>query len=82
MIERTQGTVEPLPVDALLLSVEEAAGHLRMTAGAFRKFLETDPSDFATMVRGWLVVLSPRRRYIKRDALLSYLRTMCGQQAG
>jgi hypothetical protein len=75
--KRHMQPIHPLPPDAPLLSLSDAAAILRMTPGALRKMIEADPTEMGERLRSWIVVLSPRRRYIQRAPLLAWLRGMC-----
>jgi hypothetical protein len=66
-------TDTPLPPDAPLLSLGEAAAYLRMTVVALRAVLEKDKDDFSNRLRGMMVCLSERRRYIKREPFMAWL---------
>ncbi len=72
------GNRPPLPGDAPLLSFEDVAAYLRTTPGAVRRLVDgrADGSDgeLGDLLRSWLVRLSPRRRYVLREGLLSWLR--------
>ena len=70
-------SLRPAPPDAPLMSLPDAASYLRMTVVAFRALLESDTSEFAQRMRGWLVTLSPRRRYIQREPFMAWLRSKC-----
>lgn len=66
--------IPSLPADAPLLSLEEAAAYLRIPVGGVRKVLEgLDDGDLSVKLRSLLVVLSPRRRYIKRAEFMAWL---------
>jgi hypothetical protein len=68
----------PLPQDAPLLSLLDVAHYLRLTPGALRRLVDgrRDGSDgeMGDFLRSWLVILSPRRRYVRREPFLSWLR--------
>jgi hypothetical protein len=70
----------PLPGDAPLLSIEDAAAYLRTTPGAVRRLLDgradgsAEEHAISDRLRAWLVALSPRRRFICREPFLSWLR--------
>jgi hypothetical protein len=74
---RKHGKIPPAPPDSVLLSLPEAAAHLRLTVAAFRKLLETDGSPIGDQLRSMIVSLSPRRRYVKRGPFLAWLRDKC-----
>lgn len=80
---RTTHDPPPLPGDAPLLSLDDAAAYLRVTPAALRKTIEgrADGSDgeLGDRLRKWLVVLTPRRRYIRRAPLLAWLREKAGE---
>lgn len=67
----------PLPPDAPLLSIEDVAQYLRTTATAVRKMLDGRPDGedrIGELLRSWTVKLSPRRRFVRRDPFLRWLR--------
>jgi len=66
----------PQPLDAPLLTFETAAAYLGTTPDGIRAALKGQhESDFelTEMLRGALVVLSERRRLIRKDVLLEWL---------
>ena len=74
---RRADPIRPLPPDAPLLSLPEAASYLRMTPVALRALLEDESDDLSKQLRVWLVVLSERRRYIQREPFMAWLRGKC-----
>lgn len=75
----------PLPLDAPLLALEDVARYLRITPAAVRRLVDgrADGSDgeLGDRLRGWLVKLSPRRRYIRREPFLTWLREIPGDRS-
>ena len=74
--KRDHSKLPPLPPDAPLLSIEDAAAYLRTTPAAVRKMLDGRPEggdQLAQIVRTCMVKLSPRRRYIRREPFLRAL---------
>lgn len=84
--ERKRSRPAPPPTDGALFSLDDAAAHLRMTPGAFRKLVagRADGSDgeLGDLLRGWLVTLTPYRRYIKRGPFLAWLREKSSDGSG
>jgi len=68
----------PLPHDAPLLSFKDVAAYLRTTPQAVRRLIDgrTDGTEdeIGTILRQWVVRLSPHRRYIRRDQFLTWLK--------
>lgn len=71
-----------MPADALLLSMGDVAAYLRMTPAAVRRLVDGrrdgSDGDLGERLRSWLVTLSPRRRYIRREPFMAWLRGFCG----
>ncbi len=68
----------PLPQDAPLLSFDDAASYLRVTPAAVRRMVDgrmgsTTPDEIGARLRGWVVRLSPHRRYIRKKPFLDWL---------
>jgi hypothetical protein len=68
----------PLPQDAPLLAFSDVAAYLRKTTAAVRRMVdgrmgETTPDEIGTLLRQWVVRLSPHRRYIRRQPFLEWL---------
>ncbi len=78
MTQTKQREALPLPHDGPLMSFADVAAYLRTTPAAVRKLVDgrADGSDgeLGDLLRSWLVRLSPHRRFIRRDAFLSWLR--------
>lgn len=73
---RTRRTSLPQPLDAPLLTFETAAAYLGTTSDGIRAALKGQhESDYelTEMLQGALVVLSERRRFIRKDVLLEWL---------
>jgi hypothetical protein len=72
----------PLPVDGPLMSIEEAGTYLRLSAASVRKLIDgrADQKDdtLGALLRGWVVRLSPHRRYIRRRAFMAWLNGVAG----
>ena len=72
-----------LPADAPLLDLADVAAYLRLTVAAVRKLLDgrPDASDgrLGEMLRGWVVKLSPHRRYVRRAPFMKWLRELAGE---
>lgn len=68
-----------LPIDAPLLSIEDAATYLRISATAVRKLLDgradSDDGELGVALRRFLVKISARRRYIAKAPFLLWLQT-------
>lgn len=68
----------PLPADAPLLSFADVAAYLRLTTAAVRRLVDGRPDgsdgELGELLREWLVRLSPRRRYIRREPFLAWIR--------
>jgi hypothetical protein len=62
---------------SLLMSFREVASYLQMSLAALRKMIAVEDSDVSNCLRNCLVILSPRRRYIKRGPFLEWLRRKC-----
>lgn len=80
---RTRRTTIPQPLDAPLLTFETAAAYLGTTADGIRAALKgqhENDHELTAMLRGALVVLSERRRFIRKDALLEWLNAKAGRQ--
>jgi hypothetical protein len=71
------GTTPLLPVDAPLLSIEDAATYLRSTPAAIRKLLDgradSDDGELGAILRRCLVKLSAHRRFIARKPFVAWL---------
>jgi len=65
--------IAPLPADAPLVSLADAAAYLRVTPRAFRKLLDEERTSLADSLRSCVVRLSPRRRYLMRERFLALL---------
>ncbi len=83
---RRQDRVErsrALPSDAPLLDVADVAAYLRLTVAAVRKLLDGRPDasdgNLGERLRGWMVRLSPHRRYIKRGPFMAWLRELASE---
>lgn len=68
----------PLPHDAPLMTLGEAGAYLRLSTASIRKLIDgrADAKDDALgeRLRGWVVRLSPHRRYIQREPFMTWLR--------
>lgn len=86
MKPRRERNAVPLPPDAPLISFEEAAAYLRLSPVALRKIVdgraEAKNDEFGTLVRGWVVRISPRRRYIHRNRFLGWLNDKADEASG
>lgn len=73
---KARNPIPPLPPDAPLLSIDDVALYLRTTRAAVRKMIEgrADYHDpIGERLRGWVVRLSPHRRYIRRGPFMAWL---------
>lgn len=75
MVDDAKGAsrVLPMPADGVLMSIDDAAAHLRTTPAAVRKLIEEDDGELGEALRGFIVKLSARRRYIARASFLAWL---------
>lgn len=82
----TGGAGIPQPPDSFLLTFEEAGAYLRLSAASVRKLVDgradTKDDDLGERIRGWVVRLSPHRRYIRRDPFLRWLCEVTGRPSG
>lgn len=81
---RPRRTSLPQPLDAPLLTLETAAAYLGTTADGIRAALKGQhESDYelTEMLRGALVVLSERRRFIRKSVLLEWLNRKAASKA-
>lgn len=71
------GETTPLPADAPLLSIEDAATYLRCSATAVRKLLDgradSDDGELGAVLRRCVVRLSAHRRFISRKPFVEWL---------
>jgi hypothetical protein len=83
---RREGACIPNPEDAFLLTFEEAGAYLRLSAASVRKLVDgradTKDDELGKSLRGWVVRLSPHRRYIRRDKFLKWLCEVTGRDTG
>lgn len=72
----------PLPADAPLITFAEAGAYLRLSAASVRKLVDgrRDAKDdrLGTILRSWVVRLSPHRRYIRRGEFMNWLHGTAG----
>lgn len=72
--------VPPLPQDALYLSLDDVGGYLRRSRAAVRKLLDERPAgeddEIGTKLRGWMVKMTDRRRYILREPFMDWYRSL------
>lgn len=86
--ERRRSNPPPLPSDAPLLTFADVAAYLRLTPAAVKRLLDgrRDGSDadhdLGNLLRSWLVALSERRRYIRREPFLTWLREKSSAASG
>ena len=75
-----------LPHDGPLLSFADVAAYLRLTPIAVRTLVngraDGGDGEIGDLLRSWLVVLSPHRRYIRRAPFLAWLREKSGDGSG
>ena len=78
-----QGEV-PLPPEVPLLTFAEAGSYLRLSAASVRKLVDGRPDTkddrLGTLLRGWVVRLSPHRRYIRGKVFLSWLKNIAEEE--
>lgn len=74
--------LHPLPTDAPLLSIADAASYLRVTPRAMRKLIDEEHSGLADALRSCVIRLSPRRRYLRRSDFLSALERLSEERDG
>ena len=78
---RCASNVPPLPPDAPLLSIEDAAAYLRRPVDAVRRMIDgrSDGDDgIGQELRGMVVRLSARRRYLRKPDFFRWLYTRAG----
>ena len=72
----------PMPPDAPLMNLGEAGAYLRLSAASVRKLIdgraEARDDSLGKLLRGWVVRLSPHRRYIRREPFFEWLRKLAG----
>lgn len=76
-VKSAGGGALPLPADAPLMSLGDAAAYLRLSHAAVRKLLDgradSDDGELGEALRRFVVRISSRRRYVARKAFLSWL---------
>ena len=80
MARNTTRKMIPLPPDAPLMTLAEAGAYIRLSAASVRKMIDgrADSKDdvLGEKLRGWVVRLSPHRRYIRREPFFEWLYRM------
>ena len=71
-----------LPSDGPLLSIDDVAAYLRLSRVAVRKLIDGrvdgDDCELGDLLRRLIVRISPRRRYVQREAFLAWLFAKAG----
>ena len=67
-----------LPQDSPLLSFADVAAYLRTTIASVRKMIDGRPDgedEVGKILRQWVIILSPHRRYIMAEPFFLWLKT-------
>jgi hypothetical protein len=80
---RHRGASVPQPLDAPLLTFETAAAYLGTTSDGIRAALKgqhENDQELTEMLRNALVVITERRRFIRKDRLMEWLNRKAATQ--